>query len=124
MAAIYNYKEATEILISYGANLNARHDYLRTPLHDAVENYSKEVVSSLISHGADINAKDINHQTPLHLAVLRNPNTEIAEYLISHGAKVDVYDSEGNSPLRYARYFNDTEMIDILTRGLEKSKLQ
>ena len=37
----------------------------KTPLHVAIENYSKEMVDLLISSGANINAKDINYQKKL-----------------------------------------------------------
>ena len=120
-AAENNSKKIGEVLISKGADINAKEDiiYLNilmlflingiynkwrklnkkndTPLHEATENNSKEMLELLISKGADINAKtydnknlfeDPGGKTPLHYAA-ENNSKEIGELLISKGADIN-----------------------------------
>ena len=94
-AAESNSKELGELLISKGADLNARIIiYLKiwllilingvfynkkwklnlknfTPLHCAAEKNSKEIGEILISKGADINAKDIIYLNILILFLIK-----------------------------------------------------
>ena len=71
--AIYSQsKDIIEILISKGANVNAKIYNIdtksryeikggQTPLHLALKEKIKEIVEILISKGADINATDMNY---------------------------------------------------------------
>ena len=68
IAAEKNSKEIGEILISKGADINAKANESKsfsirfggkTPLHLALKIDSKEIGELLISKGADINANDI-----------------------------------------------------------------
>jgi len=55
-AAMNNSKEMIQILISKGADINAKNNY-KTPLHIAAQNHSMEIVEILITKGANINAQ-------------------------------------------------------------------
>ena len=65
-AANQNYPEIALILLKKGANINARADVERTPLHYAVTGYFKKdniestnaIIRLLVKHGADIYALD------------------------------------------------------------------
>jgi ankyrin repeat protein len=77
------HKKVAELLISRGANVNAKsEDGLWTALHHATGHSTKEMVQLLIKNKADVNAKNKNGETPLDIA-----NGELAELLQKHGGK-------------------------------------
>ena len=72
-AAMENFKDIGELLISKGADIHAKANesndmYVfefrggKTPLHYAAKNNLKKITEVLIRKGADINAKDIIYQ--------------------------------------------------------------
>jgi len=101
--------ETARLLISLGADVNARTDYGLAPLHYASGSESDRcvlsfveqipplglsdthtgVVALLIEHGADVNAKSRNGEsTPLKSAAFCNA-APIAQFLIHNGADLD-----------------------------------
>ena len=64
-AAWGRHTEIVELLITNGADVNAKDDRGATPLHHAID---KEIVELLIAEGADVNAKDKRGRTPLDVA--------------------------------------------------------
>jgi hypothetical protein len=60
------YTEIISLLLSYGADIEAKSIHGDTPLHCATSqtNPKKDIISLLISHGADIGAKDVYGKTP------------------------------------------------------------
>ena len=85
-----------ELLLSRGADVNARGDFGKTPLHYAVyegDAQSTEIVGALIAAGADVNARDeLLEQNPLGFAV-REQNEGLAvaiAMLRAHGASLDL----------------------------------
>ena len=85
-AAIKGHKDITELLLSQGANTDARDSYLRTPLFYAAENGHKEIVELLLVSGAEINTQAFD-KTPLDVAFINN-RKEITDLLLANGAKV------------------------------------
>ena len=57
------------MLISYGADVNARQLQGYTPMHSAAHKGSNDIAELLLKNGADINARTDNGKTPLSLAV-------------------------------------------------------
>jgi hypothetical protein len=76
--------ELAELLIAYGADIEARDETGRPALHRAAMKGQKEVVVTLLAHGADVNATDYLNLTPMWYA-LSNNKTEVAELLRQHG---------------------------------------
>ena len=68
-AAYYGQKDAVDILLANGANVNAADGLGFTPLHEAAMNGYPEVVKVLLADGANKNARCINGDTPLKVAL-------------------------------------------------------
>lgn len=105
-AAAAGNQPMTELLLSMGADPNARDKSGHTPLYSLANECGVEgggdVVRTLVRAGADVNANDgVKHCTPLHMAARRG-NLEIAEALLDCGGNIEARDSVGDTPLRRA----------------------
>ena len=97
--------ERVKLLISKGADVNAKDEEEQTPLHHATRAANTEVVQLLVEAGADVNAKDNRGRTPLRLAGRYEPDT--VRLLIEAGADVNVKYNRGMTPLhRVLNYEN------------------
>ena len=85
-AAGFGHKGVVEMLITKGADVNAKAEGGWTPLHYATGGNDKEIVELLIAKGADLNAKDVDGETPLNWAE-EGKHKEIADLLREHGGK-------------------------------------
>ena len=91
-------------LIASGANINAKNNQGRTPLHMTIQpDYIwTDWMKMLLAAHADVNAQDTNGFTPLHLLALSKANYgqgEAASLLKEAGAKPDILDNQGRTPL-------------------------
>ena len=91
-------------LLDKGAEINAKDNREKTPLHHACEKGNPETVRMLIDAGADIHAVNNNQNTPLHLACGKG-NPETVRMLIDAGADIHAVNIDGNTPLLYACMF-------------------
>ena len=93
-AAAENKVATALLLITWGANVNARHSDDATPLHWAAANNAIQTAQLLLTQGAEICAKDTLGRTPLHRAG-RNNAAETTEVLLAQGANVNEKDNYG-----------------------------
>ncbi len=93
-------------LLRWGADLNARDNQGRTPLHLAVRGKNRPVVETLLTLAAKANLGDNSGATPLHLlcSVLEDSDGAAAEaeLLLKSGANVNARTKAGATPLLVA----------------------
>jgi len=105
-----------EILITRGADLEAKNMFGETPLHVAAINGHIDVVEVLLDKGADLNAKNLLGNTPLHLAASRSQK-DMAEILITRGADLEAKNRFVKTPLHLAASRSQKDMAEILLKN-------
>ena len=86
VAASKGNKEIVELLLTRGADIEAREDTGRTALHTAAFRGYMEIVKFLLEKGAKINAQTNDGKTPLDWAII-NTKIDIAEAIRAAGGK-------------------------------------
>lgn len=110
--------EVVELLISRGADVNARDLEGETPLFGAVD-HSTDVSSILLEAGSDVNTRNYEGKTALHKLAYYGERIE-SKFLIEHGAKIKVKDNDGRSPLHYAALSGlQEEVVLLISYGAE-----
>ncbi|HZS45641.1 MAG TPA: ankyrin repeat domain-containing protein [Blastocatellia bacterium] len=102
-----------ELMISKGANVNAKDDAGSTPLHCAASIGRTDIAIVLLSHGADLNARNSFGLTALHEAA-RQGTVETVKLFVEKGADINASDPTGITPLRLALINNRDEVADYL----------
>ncbi|KJV74698.1 ankyrin repeat-containing protein 09 [Orientia tsutsugamushi] len=87
-----------DILLTHGANPNAKDMYNHTPFHYACSKGNLNVIKTLLKHGADSNAQNRNLDTPFHLAAHHCEFEIIKLLLLKNGANLNVVDTTGITP--------------------------
>ena len=92
-SAWFGHLEAAQALMEAGADVNAKDNKGRTPVHWSAWTGHLEVARALIEAGAEMNAKDDNGCTSLH-ASAQNGHLEVARALIKAGANFDGFSTQ------------------------------
>ena len=106
-----------QMLITHGADVNARCSYQKTPLHHAIEKGNDPMVKFLLAAGADFEARDIAERTPLHTAI-ESRLENMVHILLEAGADVEAKDRGGHDALGAANHAlrKSPEIISLLAK--------
>ena len=113
LAATEGNSSTVALLLSKGANVEARNKSQRTPLLSAALNGDSLTVSHLLDHGANMKETDSGGNTAIHLAVWGGHEDTVA-LLASRGAPLDAPASQGATPLLITVQNGMTEMCALL----------
>lgn len=105
--------EIVEILLGFGARVNARDDNRQTPLMRLDEDAAPELVNALLKYGAKVNLFDSEGNTALILAA-HSVKAEVLEVLIRHGASVDAPNRAGRTALMEAADADNLANVRVL----------
>lgn len=108
--------EVARLLISRGADVNARASDGNTPLVEAATHNRLDMVKLLLDSGADVNAANDRGDIPLHWAAARG-NQEVVRLMILKGADVNARNNDGNTPLGLAVSKGHEEMTEMLRQS-------
>jgi hypothetical protein len=113
LSAAMNHATMTSLLVSNGADINARTQGGFTPLHWAASRDASDAAGLLIGMGADINAVAERGITPLHWAADRRA-TNVVRLLVRAGAGIDPSTESGLTPLHWAVRHNAEDIATLL----------
>ena len=109
--------EFAKILIENGADVNAKNNKGETILDVVLETNHMHTIQWLIEKGADINAKNNKGETILDVALETN-NMHTIQWLIEKGADINKKDSNGNSILHHLvqKRFFDIDIFNLFLK--------
>ncbi len=103
-------KEAMEVFIEKGAEIDLQNDKGVTPLMSAASSGNIEAVQALMTKKANINLQNNDGDTALHVA-LNQESEDIALALVKAGAKVDIANNNGVYALHLATSMETTKLL-------------
>jgi len=112
LASAQGHYDTVELLLSFGADVNARTSYGRTPLERAARNGHAAVVQLLIFRGANVNSTTEGGETPLLIAAGNN-HKKVVKILLCHDADVSAA-SAGFTAMRIATLQGYNDIVQLL----------
>lgn len=114
-AAKSGFSKATEIILLFGANADAKDNLERTALSYATENGHKDVVTVLLTQNLiDPDARDASQRTPLLIAAEAGHSTIVSLLLGTLGVEPDSRGKHGRTALSYAAERGHEKVVKLL----------
>lgn len=107
------HKQMIEMLLDYGADINATNENQVTPIFLLASRNHSSLMQDMIDRGAIYDIVNDLNITPL-IEAAKNNATEVVELLIIYGVDTQTIDWEGNNALDYARKNENTEIEKLL----------
>lgn len=101
------------LLIEKGADIHAKNESRKSPLHYAAMNENKKILRVLLDNDAKVDDTDEFGTTPLHFAA-RKGKVENVLLLIDNMADVNARDTRNHTPLHYAAEGGYIDIVRVL----------
>eukprot|EP00009_Paramoeba_aestuarina_P017922 CAMPEP_0201528256 /NCGR_PEP_ID=MMETSP0161_2-20130828/37783_1 /ASSEMBLY_ACC=CAM_ASM_000251 /TAXON_ID=180227 /ORGANISM="Neoparamoeba aestuarina, Strain SoJaBio B1-5/56/2" /LENGTH=331 /DNA_ID=CAMNT_0047929457 /DNA_START=215 /DNA_END=1206 /DNA_ORIENTATION=+ len=113
--------ELVKILLSKGADINAKTKFGTTPLHCAAWQGDSKMVSVLLAHGANLRLENTYGEVPFHCAA-REGKVSVVDLLLRQGANIDGTDWFGGTALSKAAERGHLSVVEsLLLQGADTS---
>lgn len=113
IAAYIGSTKSAEVLLSAGAEVDAKDTQGFTPIQIAIFQHQLPMLKLLLDHKSDIQQKDKQGNSLLHRAVDANAFAE-AKYLIEKGLDVDIKNSFDTTPIQSAIQQSNSDLVKLL----------
>lgn len=112
-----NAYECVNMLLDYGANINAQtKTFLEPPLHMAILNNNHEIIDLLISSGADLELQNAEGESAIFIAV-RTGNVELVKTLISKSVNINIFNHDSLTPISAAISLHQPVIAKLLLQA-------
>lgn len=115
LSLLLNRTDLVPILISGGADVNARNGQDMTLLHQAILNQDSETAVFLLQQGADMNALTGEQESPLQLAIHCHM-AAVVDALCTRGVSLSAPNNKGDPPLWTALELDYDDVAQVLVR--------
>lgn len=117
LTARNNRRDLTELLLSYGADIDGRDESGYTALHTAASRGNLAIMHSLLEAGISIDARGEHGNTVAHLAVQRSDMRPF-ELTLQMGGGAQTANARGKTPMNYARSQGCYDAADLTQRNV------
>ena len=102
------------LMLTFGANIEAKGELGYTALSLASRDGYLSMVKFLISKGANVNTQSYLKRTPMMQAIRGGCHLEVVKYLYSKGARINTADKNEETALMYAARGNYIKLMEYL----------